>query len=325
MLLKGKHCVITGGAGMLGSCLSRLLLNMGNMVTIYDNFSRGMIENVPPGARLIKCDLLKGLRHPPGPIDYVFHLAARVGGVGYIKMSDYQSLANAAIDKNVFDFALEAGAKIIYASTACVYPVTRQDYTNRSEPLDEDEALHPGAQPESLYGWVKLAGEIALERLTSETGLPSAVLRFFNIYGPGERPDLKTAHAIPALILKAIRARHTSEPITVWGSGKQSRSFLFVEDAARALILAAVRCDVPRPINIGSPEPITIAGLASMIRDLIAPQAQLVFDPSEPEGVAGRSPKIDRARSLLLWEPTTPLEVGIEKTYLWIQEKIALA
>jgi len=325
---------VTGGAGMIGSAVVKVLIDNGRRVLVLDNLSRGRAEFVHPHATLIGVDLAHPvpyelLRESPAEI---YHLAARVGGVNYITKEQVLNLRNAAIDWNIMEAALHCGASLLYCSTACVYPVRLQDEECYAETgsvlLSEDTAACVGAQPESIYGWAKLLGELSVtaycqelfkyQRACEHFGRPFKIVRMFNVYGPREVPSPETGHVIPALIHKVLCG---DPPLEVWGSGRAIRAFTYVDDAAQGIltVMDAGRSGVP--YNIGTPEGVTIAELAYLILRLLnIPDAEskVRFDESKPEGVFGRTADISRARKLG-WEPKTSLADGIARTIAWCQ------
>ena len=322
-----RPTIVTGGAGMLGMALVAKLIGRGDRVIIVDNFSRGRSEFVHPKAELVGHDLAYPLpydlaRERPKQI---YHLAARVGGVNYMLRNQLLSHRNAAVDWNVIDFALFTEAPMLYCSTACVYPVERQTQEALAEQghlsLSEPDVLDRGAHPESVYGWAKLLGELALAEQEQEEGAGQfKIVRMFNNYGPGEVPSEETGHVIPALIARALAGK---SPLEVWGSGDQRRSFLYVDDAAQGVIEVMENGRAGVPYNLGSSETVTIRELAlAVLRVVSLERGELRFDLSKPEGVFGRTPDTRRARQELGWAPRVSLEEGIRLTVEWCKDWI---
>lgn len=320
--------VVTGGAGFIGSQLVKRLVKEGYDVTVVDNLSRGKMANLADIEDKINF-LMMDLRHyqPTKDIikgaDVVFHLAAILGGIGYIKEHELDCMDNAVIDRNVIRACVEGGVKkLIYTSTACVYPVELQTKSHEEYLLKEDDATWGGASPESLYGWIKLLGEIALQKVWDKHKMKAVILRLFNVYGETEVFDPKYGHVIPALISKVIMRQN---PLVVWGSGEQSRAFTYVDDVVDAYMLAMEKLDYPTPVNIGTPRRVKIRKLAEMIVELgdryLDFKPDIVFDESKPIGVWTRCPDITRAKDLLGWRPKTILKEGLEKTFLGALKK----
>lgn len=325
-----KYTYITGGAGMIGSALVARLVSQGHDVLVLDNFSRGRAEFVNPHAKVVGCDLAYGIpqevldAYPPGAI---YHLACRIGGVNYMLSHQLVSHRNACIDWNVFEVALQYNIPLLYCSTACIYPTTiqtRERYqAEGSLSLAEDDATSNGARPESVYGWAKLIGELALTAHVEQfPEAPFKIVRMFNVYGPREVPSQATGHVIPALIHKVLTG---APPIEVWGDGSAMRSFLYCDDAADGMITVMEKGRNGVPYNLGAPEVVSVRDLALMIVDAITNGSISVkdavrFDTSKPTGVFGRAPVTDRVEQELGWSPRWALEQGIKETVRWSKD-----
>lgn len=240
--------LVTGGCGMIGSTLVKKLVKEGYEVFVIDNLWRGKLSylNDESGNPVINIDThfynidlsVSGqCDRIIFNVDYIFHLADVVAGIDYVFNNQGDLFRqNILINSNVIHSCRKAGAKrikgFIYVGTACSFPLTRQNTINAT-PLKEDE-LYP-AMPESAYGWSKLIGQIETDFMEKELGIPCCVLMFHNVYGSpcdfGERSQV-----IPALIRKAIN--YPKEDFIVWGSGKQGRAFIHVDDIVEALYLA---------------------------------------------------------------------------------------
>lgn len=304
--------VITGGAGLQGSKLATKLIQMGHDVTVADNFQRG--SHRVKDAQIVGIDLRYShleelLRHT----DYLFHLAAHVGGVEYIQKKDQEvMLDNLRVDSNVIAGAQAAKVRnFIFASTACVYPVRYQQ--NWDSILSEEMAFNP-VEPESGYGWAKLTAEYQLNKVQD---MKVAILRLFNVYGPGE-DFLPGSHVVPELIRKTLAPGDT---LTVYGSGEAGRCFTYVDDAVDAYIAMMNMGMGKGPINIGSPDPIRIKDLADLIMKIAGSKKLKKFDLSKPVGMIGRTPNLERAKSILGWEAKVPLNAGLELTIDWMKKE----
>jgi len=337
--------VVTGGAGFIGSNLVRKLLDQGREVVLADDFSRGSIQNLldlgiqtsDVGLRTSNpvvdlTDYAQTLEIIQGA-ETVFHLAARIGSIDYLHGSNLSELValqtNLTIDANVFRACLESNVrKIVYASSAAVYPVNLQyrpgvvlseDIVELSQNQagkrdTEDSAINP----DGGYGWAKLMGEIQLGWMGN---IDTGIARIFNVYG--ENQDLvKAVHVIPSLFLKADR--YPEEEFTVWGNGQQSRDFLYVADCVDALLQLEERASSPPIIaNIGSGKPVSIGTIAEKVVGLSGKDIEVIYDPTKPVGPISRTADITRARALLDWEPRTNLDEGLRRTYSWIQRRLA--
>ena len=316
--------VVTGGAGFIGSHLVRKLLDDGRDVVAVDNLSRGSIENLKdlniPISLLIKADL-RDYRQALDAVkgaSTVYHLAARVGSVEYLHGSEYAELKalqdNMVIDANVFKACIEAGVKrVVYASSVSVYPIDVQHKPNVV--ISEDDLRY--YNPEGGYGWAKLVGEIQLSWMKN---VDVGIARIFTAYGPLEPLD-ETAHAVPALIRKAIM--YPREDFVVWGSGEQTRSFMYVSDCVEALLkLEEKASNPPLIVNIGSDKPTPIRVLAEKIVEISGKSIEIKYDPSKLVGPLSRTADITKARKLLGWRPKVSLEDGLRHTYAWAEKKL---
>ena len=321
--------LVTGGAGLIGSNLVRFLVRQGIHVIVADNLWRGRLENLFEGTKPVidlerqffdydlrdfdQClDLAKRATH-------VVHLADIVGGINYVfahQLSLFR--ANLLINSNMLAAAIDGGiSTFIYAGTACSYPVEKQNAIGLP-PLKETDA-YP-ANPESSYGWSKLMGEYECELAQSQGAINSTVLRFHNVYGPASDLTPERSQVIPALCRKAIN--YPSEQFVVWGSGKQRRTFLFVEDAVKALFCALERGGGDGVIQIGTHYSQSISEIAEIIVRLSQKDIAIHYDPSKPEGDVDRTPDLSRAKKVLNWSPSVSISEGLEITYRWAKKEI---
>ncbi len=319
---RGDLVVVTGGAGFIGSHLVRKLIGEGRRVRVVDDLSRGSLDNLNDVKGRFEFKQLF-LGDPTAALEAVegaaqcFHLAAIVGGV--LKMQSHQTLSAIipAVDYNVINACVKKGVRsFLYTSTACAYPVQLQDEEHVGRKLTEDECYGTvGANPESLYGLAKLYGEWMSTRYHEEFGLKVSIVRDFNVYGPYEDFDVETGHVIPGLINKALRLiQGEGEALEVWGTGKQSRSFVYVDDVASGMIRAMDKVEDATPVNLGTEAIVTIADLARSIANLVGFSGPVRFRPDMPQGVFTRMPDASRAKRMLGWTATTPLDVGLNRT-----------
>lgn len=315
-IFKGARVLVTGGAGFIGSSIAEQLVQLGATVTIVDDLSAGKLENVAdiPGVDFVKLDL-RFINHAKRICrmeDFVFHFAANMGGMGYISSNSAVLLDNLTIDLNMLHAGLLRNVKrFLYASSACVYPVYRQK-TSNVEPLKESDTLP--AQPDTFYGWEKLIAEMLFKtHLKEKVRLP----RLHNVYGPGSSFDHR-GKAPMHLVTKAIR--HPNPPFEIWGDGKQTRSFLYIDDCVEAL-LKLMESDFSDPINIGSDRLISIDDLAKIIIKISRKDITPIYNSRKPQGVRGRNADITLARKVLDWQPKVSLEEGLQKTYQWAESQ----
>jgi len=318
------NAIVTGGAGFVGSCLSEKLAKDGSEVLILDNLQRGKMSHISHLEKLCTFKRVDLLDHVKAldvikDADVCFHLASHLGGINYMYQRQAAIADNFAINYNVFDACLKNDVpKIVFLSSACAYPTWIQ--TKENHPLMKEEmAFDPGALPESMYGWAKLMGELQLQHMVKEEGIKAAVLRPFNIYGPKETFDVEKGHVIPAFMVKALRK---DDPFKIWGSGQQDRSFVYVTDTVKAILLAMELSDDATPINVGDPERITMTDLAKKVTDLAGYTPRFELETGKPEGVFSRGPDITRAREILGWSPTTSLDQGLAETWEWAKTHV---
>ncbi len=320
---EGTRCLITGGASFIGSHLVDKLVELGAEVTVVDNFSSGKLENLQKSIdkiRVLKLDLeldsftelVKAFRGH----DVVFHLAAVHGGRGYIHAHPADTCSNFAIDHRTLEACLKADIeRLIFASSACVYPPELQAKAD-SDYLLKEEDSNPSKLDRPLsadieYGWAKLMGEIQLLAFIKQYGFKGCSLRFVTAYGPRENES----HAIIALIYKAFERM---DPYVIWGSGEQERDFTYVSDIVEGIILAAEKVTDGTPINLGTSRRYKIKQLVEKIFQIMGWRPRkIIFDTSKPVGVMSRALDISRAKELLGWEPKVSLEEGLKRTIEW--------
>lgn len=317
---------------MIGSNLVKRLVKEGHEVSVIDNLWRGKLEylNDENGKPVIdlnthfhNVDLSTGfgIDSIVFNTEYVIHLADIVAGIDYVfsNQGDLFRLNN-LINTHLFHSVRKAGKErikgLIYVGTACSYPLTRQNSLDVI-PLKEDE-LFP-ALPESAYGWSKLMGQLEIGFLEKETGIPCCTLQFHNVYGSpcdyGERSQV-----IPALIRKAIN--FPEEEFNVWGSGKQGRAFIHVNDIVDALVLALEKGWGHGWIQIGPSECTSIREIAEAVVKISGKDIVPFYDTTKPEGDKARSADWSKAKEVLGWEPKVSLEDGLRQQYEWIKKDI---
>lgn len=328
----GRRVLVTGGAGFIGSWLVEILSFIGAKVYVVDNLWRGSIKNltmengdfiIPMEEQFIFGDLcdyeVAVSAYEKSKPEIIFHLADVVAGIDYV-FSHEASLfrSNLLINSNVITAARKFNTPIfIYLATACSYPKHLQ-YVHGMRPLVEED-IYP-ANPESAYGWSKLLGEYELELTAKNSNIQIGILRLHNVYGPRSIMSLKRSQVIPSLIRKAIR--YPQEDFVVWGSGKQSRDFVFVGDVIDAILRIPLKGLGKGTIQIGTEKETSVAELAQMIVKLSGKNIIIRFDTSKPEGDFARSGSFNIARQLLGWEVSTCLIDGLTHTYNWAHTQI---
>jgi dTDP-glucose 4,6-dehydratase len=300
------RAVVTGGAGFLGSHLCDSLLERGWEVLAIDNLVTGTPANLRHLARnapfvIIQHDVTKYI-DIPGPVDYVLHFASPASPVDYLKLPIQTLKVGSLGTHNTLGLALAKKAKYFLASTSECY----------GDPL-----VSP--QPETYWGNVNTVGprgvydeakrfaEAMVMAYHRAKGLDTHIIRIFNTYGP--RMRLNDGRALPNFVHQAL----TGQPITVYGTGKQTRSFCYVSDLIDG-IYRLMMSDEHEPTNIGNPHEITILEFAERIRALLGVSTPIVFEPLPQDDPKQRCPDISKARRLLGWEPKVNLEEGLELT-----------
>jgi len=320
-----RRVLVTGGASFIGSHLVDKLAELGVQITVVDNLSSGRIENLKEALRtgrvkLVKKDLEWVPRYEGIKIfkdhSIVFHLAAIHGGRGFIHTHPADVCSNLVIDHKVLELSLLTDVeKVVYASSACVYPPKLQKEIGSKRLLSEQDSdpwkINDYLSADEEYGWCKLMGEVQLIAFYKQYGLKGVPLRFVTVYGPRENET----HAIIALIYKAYERM---DPYVVWGSGEQERDFTYVSDIVDGMLLAAEKIDKPIPINLGTGIKYKIKDVVEMIFKIMNWRPRkIIYDTSKPVGVLSRGLDITRARELLDYEPKVTLEEGLRRTIEW--------
>jgi GDP-L-fucose synthase len=296
-----KKVLVTGGAGFVGSHVVDRLLG------------RGVPRDRVVVPRSRECDLrvLENCRRAVQGADVVVHLAAAVGGIGYSKGHPATQYYNCLLmDLHMVEAARDAGVeKFVSISSACAYPL------EAPYPLRE-ESLFTGVPQETnrAYGFAKSMMVAQAEAYSKQYGMNIAVLVGANAYGPRDNFHPEHSHVIPSLIRKCHEDR---EELVVWGDGTPTRDFLYVEDFAEGVLLAAERLEGWEPVNIGTGREISVRDLVAVIADLSGFRGRVRYDPSKPGGQPRRVISIDRARARMGFEPRTPLEEGLRRTIEW--------
>ena len=324
-----KDCpvLVTGGASFISSHLIDKLVEFGASVTVVDDLSNGKKENLVNSwdkIKFIHQDLEYISKKEITDIftgnEIVFHFAADHGGRGYIDTHPADVCSNFAIDHHVFEACSNTNVeKVIFSSSACVYPTELQNKIGSDYKLKEDDS-----DPENLdgflsadveYGWAKLMSEVQMKSFYKQYGLKGCPVRFVTAYGPRE----DETHAIIALIYKAIEKM---DPYEIWGDGNQERDFTYVEDIVSGSILAAEKISDMTPVNLGTGQRYKIIDVVKMICKILNwMPSGFNFDTSKPSGALSRSLDNTRAKELLGWEPKFSLKEGLEKTVKWYIEQ----
>jgi GDP-L-fucose synthase len=306
---EAKRVLVTGGAGFLGSRVCERLKRA------------GAADICVPRSREYDLRERDACRRVVQGIDIVIHLAARVGGIGYNQAHPGELFYdNAIMGIQLMEEARKAGVeKFVGIATICAYP----KFT--PVPFKEDD-LWSGYPEETNapYGLAKKMLLVQAQAYRQQYGFNAITLFPVNLYGPGDNFDPEKSHVIPALIRRFVEARETGQDVvTVWGDGSPTREFLYVDDAAEAIVLAAERCNDPRPINIGSGMEISIRQLAERIAELTRFHGRIEWDTSKPNGQPRRRLDVTRAEQLFGFRATTDFDQGLAETVRWFEERHA--
>jgi GDP-D-mannose 3',5'-epimerase len=252
--------------------------------------------------------------------DYVFNLAADMGGMGFIELNKALCMLTVLINTHMLMSAREAGVRrFFYSSSACVYAAEKQT-TAAVKPLREADA-YP-AMPEDGYGWEKLFSERMCRHFTEDFGLITRVARYHNVYGPYGTYAGGREKAPAAVCRKVIQAQLSgSGEIEIWGDGEQTRSFTYIDDCLHGTV-ALMQSDVAEPLNIGSDELVTINQLVDIVERVADVTLKRRYKLDAPKGVRGRNSDNTLIRQKLGWAPSVRLEDGMRKTYEWIKEQM---
>jgi nucleoside-diphosphate-sugar epimerase len=252
-------------------------------------------------------------------IDEVYNLAANMGGIGFIESYKAEiTRDNSLINLHMLEAArVNDVSRFLFTSSACVYPGYLQD-TPDVTPLAEEHA-YP-ADAEDGYGWEKLFTERLCRHYTEDYGLETRVVRFHNIFGPLGTFDGGREKS-PAAFCRKIAMAADNDSIEVWGDGKQTRSYCYIDDCVEG-ICRLMRSDHAEPLNLGQDRLISVDELVDMVAAAADKSIKKEYDTSKPQGVRGRNSDNSRLRSALGWVPQTSLERGIEITYRWIREQL---
>lgn len=313
--------LVLGAGGFIGSHIVRKLKQQGHAVTgidlRYPEFSKTSTDNF----------IIGDLRKPEfvmealdGKFDQVFQLAADMGGAGYIFTGDNDASVmynSASINLNVLEAMRKHYIpKVFYSSSACIYPEHNQ--MDPDNPRCDESSAYP-AFPDSEYGWEKLFSERLYAAYQRNFGIEVHVARFHNIFGE-EGAWYGGKEKAPAAICRKIAEVDEEGEIEIWGDGKQTRSFLYIDECVEG-ILRLMNSEFPGPVNIGSEEMVTINQLTEMITKISGKKISVKHVPG-PTGVRGRRSDNRLIKEKLGWAPQQPLLTGLQKTYAWIEQQL---
>jgi len=314
--------LVTGACGFIGSHLTNYLKHKGFYVIAADIKPRTECFLDLEADETYQLDLREWSSWTflaSRRIDRIYHLAANMGGIGYITSVGAAIMHdNTLMNINSLEACRKFGVeRIFYSSSACVYPNYKQT-KSYIEPLKESDA-YP-ADPNEYYGWEKLYMEKMMEAYEKDYGLEIRIARFHNIFGPyGTYKGGK--EKAPAALCRKVALAQDGDSIVVWGDGKQTRSFLYIDDCLRGIDML-MESNYNEPLNIGSDRLVTIDELAQIIIEISGKHLTIKHDLSKPQGVRGRNADLTLIKNAIGWQPQISLEEGLRRTYEWIAEMI---
>lgn len=306
MNLHRKNVLITGGHGFLGSHVINLLKQENLNYLSCPRSKDYDLRNFDDCLGLTYCT------------DIVIHLAAKVGGIGF-NQNNPASLFydNAMMGINLIEASRRNGIKkIVVVGSVCAYP--------KFTPTPFKESDLWSGYPEETnapYGIAKKMLSVQLSAYKAQYNLNGVYLLPVNLYGPRDNFDENSSHVIPALIKKFVNAKRKNEPtVSIWGSGTPTREFLYVEDAAEAIVLATKNLNTDQPINLGTGKDISILDLSKKISSIVGYSGEIVWDKSKPDGQPKRQLDVSLAKELLGWSAKVNLDTGLKSTIEWFEK-----
>ncbi len=315
-----NHVLVTGAGGFIGHHLVKYLKKKGYFVRGVDIKEPEFEGTVADEFWLLDLRNLENCLKATDKVEQVYALAADMGGMGFIASHHSQIMENnILINTYTLNAARRQGVnRYFFASSACVYPEHRQIKANIA-PLKEDDAIP--AQPQDAYGWEKLFTERMLLYSSHEYDMETRIARFHNIYGPlgtwqGGREK------VPAAMCRkiALAALTQNREVEVWGDGKQTRSFCYIDDCVEG-IYRVMMSDYPEPLNLGSDRLVTVNHLVDIIAEIAGINVAKHY-VTGPQGVRGRNSDNTRLFEVINWVPRISLEEGLRHTYCWVQEQV---
>jgi nucleoside-diphosphate-sugar epimerase len=323
MQLKGQRTVVCGAGGFIGGHLvNNLLANGANVIRAVDIKPREEWYQSSPEVENLVLDLKdrENCQRVAEGADVVFQLAADMGGMGFIENNKALCMLSVLTNTHMLLAARDAGVhRFFYSSSACVYNADKQK-SPEVVPLTEEDA-YP-AMPEDGYGWEKLFSERMCRHFEEDFGLQCRVARYHNVYGPLGTWTGGREKAPAAICRKVLEAKMSGRhEIEIWGDGKQTRSFMYIDDCTRGT-RAIAESEIHEPINLGSSELVTINQLVDIVEEIAGVRLHRRYKLDAPRGVNGRNSDNTKIVEYLGWEPSIRLKDGLRKTYEWIAQEM---
>src|SRR5437588_6848228 len=323
MNLKGEKAVVCGAGGFIGGHLVQSLLANGvEVIRAVDIKPLDEWYQVSKDVESLSFDLKDKdncLKTAEG-VDVIFQLAADMGGMGFIENNKALCMLSVLTNTHMLMAARDKGVeRFFYSSSACVYNGEKQ--TNPNVVALKESDAYP-ALPEDGYGWEKLFSERMCRHFEEDYGIQCRVARYHNVYGPLGTWTGGREKAPAAICRKVIEAKHSgSNEIEIWGDGKQTRSFMYIDDCTKGTQMI-MESDIHEPLNLGSDELVTIDQLVSIVEDIAGMKLERKYNLNAPKAVNGRNSDKTKLLKLMGWEPSIRLKEGMAKTYEWIESQM---
>ncbi len=315
--------LVTGAGGFIGGWLVQDLIKKGHRniraVDVKPIWEWHQVFDEVESLTL-NLELIENCRIAVKNSEFIYNLAADMGGMGYIENNKAACMLSVLINTHLLMAAKDNGTKnFFYASSACVYNGEKQK--REDNPGLKEEDAYP-ALPEDGYGWEKLFSERMCRHFSEDFGIKTRIARYHNVYGPKGTYFGGREKAPAAICRKVAEAKKSGKlEINIWGDGEQTRSFTFIEDTVFGTQLI-MNSNIEVPVNLGSDEMVSINQLVSTVEDIAGVKLKRSYDLSAPKGVRGRNSDNQFISANLGWTPTIKLELGIEKTFEWIYNQI---